>query len=37
MHVKRFTDMRCPEVKYLDITTLTDNTAGGKVDICGTK
>lgn len=37
MHVNRFTAMRCPEVKYFDITTLPDNTSGEKVDIYGTK
>lgn len=36
-HVKRFADMRCPEVKYLDINTFTDNALGEKVDIYGTK
>ncbi len=37
MHIKRYTDMRCPELNHFDITTLTDNTSGETIDIYGTK
>jgi len=37
MHLKRYTDMRCPEVRYFNITTLTDNASGESIDIYGIK
>ncbi len=37
MHPKRFTDMRCPEVKHFEIITSAENTSAESVNIYGTK